>query len=236
MAAPLVRALVFDVFGTLYDWRSSIARALAVFGKERGIACDWNAFVDEWRAAYRPALDRVRAGRRPWANLDALHAESFDALADRFGLPRLDEWDRDWCVKRWHALDPWPDVRDGLARLRSRYVLGTLSNGNVSLLVDLARASDVRFDAILSAELFGHYKPDPETYRGAAALLGLQPDELMLVAAHNDDLLAASREGLRTAFVPRPSEYRVPHPDDVAAAAEVDVSAPDMHALADRLT
>lgn len=202
-----VRAVVFDVFGTLVDWRSSIATALETFGRQRGIACDWYAFVDAWRAAYAPAMDRVRHGAQPWTNLDALHATSFDELAERFALPQLTASDRAWIVRRWHELEPWPDVRAGLERLRESAIVGTLSNGNVALQVDLARYARLRFDVQFSSEHFRHYKPDAQTYLGAAELLALEPHELALAAAHNGDLQAAASHGLRTIFIPRPSEH-----------------------------
>jgi 2-haloacid dehalogenase len=230
---PRVRALLFDVFGTLVDWRTSIIAAATAFGAERGIVCDWAALVDAWRAAYRPAMDRVRTGELPWRNLDALHAASFAELAERFGIAAaLSPEDRAWFVRRWHALEPWPDTRTGLLRLRERHVLATLSNGNVALLVELARHADLRFDAILSAELFEHYKPDPQTYAGAVALLGCEPHEAMLVAAHNDDLQAARRAGLHTAFVARPAEYGPHQHEDFEAEPGVDVAARDLVELA----
>jgi 2-haloacid dehalogenase len=227
-----VRALLFDVFGTLVDWRTSIATQLAKFGAERGIACDWLAFVDAWRGEYLPSMAGVRSGSRPWANLDTLHGESFDRLLERFGLPEISAADRRWAVRRWHALEPWPDVPAALERLHGRYVLATLSNGNVELLVDLARYGNLRFDTILSAEIFGHYKPDPETYRGAAALLGCAPREAMLVAAHESDLRAAAANGLRTAFISRPHEYGVPPTGDLKLPEEFDIAAADLAALA----
>ncbi len=226
---------MFDVFGTLVDWRSSIVRDLEAFGARRGLGCDWAALVDAWRAAYPASLDAVRSGRRPWAVLDVLHGESFDTLAVRFGLPPFEPSERAWIVERWHALDPWPDVRTGLELLRQRHVLATLSNGNVSLLVDLARHGDLRFDTILSAELFAHYKPDPEAYLGACALLGRSPDEVMMVAAHPHDLAAARSLGLRTAFVSRPAEYGPGRNPDAVSASEVDVVAHGLDDLARQL-
>ncbi len=179
--ALAVDALLFDVFGTLVDWRTSLIEDLTGFGRERGLsAVDWAALVDAWRAAYAPALDRVRHGEAPWAPLDALHRQSFDALAARFGIAgELDEEARRWCVDRWHRLRPWPDTVAGLARLRARYVLGTLSNGNVRLLVDLCKSAPLPMDAVFSAELFRHYKPDPEVYRGAVDLLATTPERVM---------------------------------------------------------
>jgi len=234
LSAPRVRALLFDTFGTLFDWRTSLIDALGAFGERRGIACDWPALVDAWRGAYVPSMDRVRRGEIAWRNLDALHAESLDALAERFDLTLSPE-DRAWIVGRWHELESWPDVRPALERLRDTHRLAPLSNGSVALLVDLARHADLRFDTIMSAETFRHYKPDPETYLGAAALFGCAPHEAMLVAAHNDDLLAAASHGLRTAFVPRTSEYG-PHQDrDFSADDGIDVAVRDLGELADAL-
>jgi 2-haloacid dehalogenase len=230
-----VRALLFDVFGTLVDWRGSIASQLEAFGRERGIACDWYALVDAWRGEYVPSMDRVRRGERPWAALDTLHAESFDRLAERFALPTLSAIERDWIVKRWHALEPWPDVPAALERLHEHFILATLSNGNVALLVDLARHARLRFDAILSAEIFKRYKPDQETYLGAAALLNCTPPEAMLVAAHESDLRAAAAVGLRTAFVARPGECGLPPAEASALPAEFDVSVRSLDELLERL-
>jgi 2-haloacid dehalogenase len=210
MPAPRVRALFFDVFGTLFDWRTSLIRSLNAFGERTGTACDWEALVDAWRGAYVPSMARVRAR---------------ELAAD----------DRAWIVRRWHALDPWPDVAVGLARLRDRYVLSTLSNGSVALLVALARRADLRFDTILCAESFRHYKPDPETYLGAAAMLGYEPREAMLVAAHNDDLQAAASLGFRTAFVARPTEYGPHQNKDFAASDGIDIAVTDLIELADVL-
>ena len=230
-----VRALLFDVFGTLVDWRTSISRDLTAFGQERGLACDWEALVDAWRGAYAPSMDRVRREEVPWANLDALHAASLDVLWRRFALPPLAEDDRDWVVRRWHALRPWDDVVAGMDRLHGRFVLGSLSNGNVALLVDLARFARLPFDMIFCAELFRHYKPDPEVYLGAVELLGCEPHDVMLVAAHNGDLRAARALGMRTAFVARPTEYGPAQKKDLAPDADVDVAVRDLGELADRL-
>ena len=174
-------------------------------------------------------------GEPPWANLDALHRASFDALVEKFGLGSLSEADRRHCALAWHALEPWPDVRGGMGRLHARFVLAPLSNGNVSLLIDLARHAQLPFDAILSAELFRHYKPDPEVYRGAVELLGCAPAEVALVAAHNGDLQAAAACGLRTIFVARPAEYGPRQRQDFSAADGVDIAVRDLEELADKL-
>jgi 2-haloacid dehalogenase len=211
-----------------------LIRSLNAFGERTGTACDWEALVDAWRGAYVPSMARVRAGELAWRNLDELHAASLDELVDRFGLV-LGADDRAWVVRRWHALDPWPDVPAGLARLRDRYLLSTLSNGSVALLVALARRADLRFDTILCAETFRHYKPDPETYLGAAATLGCEPREAMLVAAHNDDLQAAASLGFRTAFVARPTEYGPHQNKDFAASDGIDIAVTDLIELANVL-
>ena len=231
-----LEALVFDVFGTLVDWRGSLIADLTAFGRERGVTIDWGALVDVWRAAYVPSMDRVRSGELPWTPLDALHRSSFDALCERFHVGDvLDDEVRRWCVDRWHRLRPWSDTVAGLTRLRTRFVLGTLSNGNVRLLVDLAKSAPLPMDVIFSAELFHHYKPDPRVYRGAVELLATTPERVMLVAAHNSDLLAAKACGLRTAFVARPDEYGPGHPADRSAAPGVDLDVRDLHELADQL-
>ncbi len=199
---PMPRALVFDVFGTVVDWHGSIARAV----QAAGLPVDGPAFARAWRAGYAPAMDEVRQGRLPWTTIDGLHRRIFDRLLGEQGLA-MPEPERVALNRAWHRLDPWPDVAPGLARLHARLPVATLSNGNVSLLINLARHGGMVWDAIFSAELFGHYKPDPEVYLGAARLLDLAPVELTLVAAHPDDLRAAARCGLGTALVLRPDEF-----------------------------
>jgi 2-haloacid dehalogenase len=231
-----LEAIVFDTFGTLVDWRTSLIDDVTVFGDRHGLNVDWPGFVDAWRHDYVPSMDRVRRGERPWAALDTLHGESFDVLAERFGFAgSIDADTRRWFVLRWHELRPWPDTVPGLTRLRKRWITGTLSNGSVRLLTDLARFAPLPVDVILSAELFRHYKRDPEVYRGAIELLGTTPGRVMLVAAHNDDLLAAKAEGMRTAFVARPTEYGPQQSKDLAADERVDLAVRDLNELADRL-
>lgn len=194
-------ALVFDVFGTVVDWHGSIAREV----RAAGLAVDPGAFALAWRAGYAPAMDDVRSGRLPWTPIDGLHRRILDRLLTERSLS-LEEKACTHLNLAWHRLDPWPDVVDGLRRLKARRPVATLSNGNVSLLIDLARHGGTTWDAVFSAELFGHYKPDPEVYLGAARLLGLPPQDVTLVAAHPDDLRAAARCGLGTALVLRPHE------------------------------
>ena len=203
----MIRALAFDVFGTVVDWRGSLIREGELLAKRKGVKADWAAFADAWRAGYHPAMDRVRKGDLPWTHIDRLHRMILDTLLPKFSLTGLDEGEIEDLNRAWHRLTPWPDAVPGLNRLRGRHVLATLSNGNVSLLVDMAKNAGLPWDCILSSELFGHYKPDPEVYRGAAQLLNLAPDEVMMVAAHPPDLKAAQKCGLKTAYVPRPLEY-----------------------------
>jgi 2-haloacid dehalogenase len=196
-----VRALVFDVFGTLVDWRSGVADAF----RAAGLGSDGEALADAWRARYPGILADVNEGRRAWGDFDELHLETLDAVLAAHDRAAADDVRRE-LVAAWHRLDPWPDVADGLLALRAVGLTATLSNGHIRLLADLARHGDLRFDTLLSAELFRAYKPAPEVYRGAAALLGVEPSELMLVAAHPWDLAGARAAGLRTALVDRPLE------------------------------
>jgi len=202
-----VRALTFDVFGTVVDWRGSIIREGAEWGKARGLRLDWAEFADRWRAGYGPAMDKVRKGALPWMKIDALHRSILDDLLKSFNIAGLSEEEKDHWNRVWHRLTPWPDAVAGLTRLKEKYVVSTLSNGNVALLVNMAKFARLPWDVVLSAELFHHYKPDREVYLGAADLLGCKPAEVMMVAAHAGDLEAARACGLRTAFVSRPLEY-----------------------------
>lgn len=213
-----VRALLFDVFGTVVDWRSGVIRDVTELARAKGAEVDAEAFADAWRAGYHPAMDLVRRGKLPWTKLDGLHRRTLDRLLDEFGFTGLAESEKDWLNRCWHRLDPWPDAIPGLGRLKRRFVLAAFSNGNVSLLVNMARRAGIPWDFVCSAELFRHYKPDPEFYLGAAELLSLTPPEVMLVAAHNNDLSAAAGLGLATAFVHRPGE-KGPHWQDNQAPA-----------------
>ncbi len=230
-----VKALLFDVFGTVVDWRSAVAAEVAAAARALGVTCDGYALADAWRGAYAPAMARVREGLIPWANIDALHRAALDRLLPEHGLAGLDEAGRLHLNRAWHRLPPWPDARDGLLRLKRRFIIGTLSNGNIALLVNMAKFAALPWDVVLSSELFRHYKPDPETYDGACALLGLAPREVMLVAAHNADLSAARGRGLATAFVPRRAEYGVGQTRDLVPEDAWDVIATDFADLAGRL-
>ncbi len=230
-----VRAILFDVFGTVVDWRGSLIEELGAWGAARGLAVDWPGLVDAWRGAYAPSMDRVRRGEMPWTNLDALHRASLAELAPRFGLTGQAPADMEWINLGWHRLRPWPDSVEGLVRLRRRFVLSPLSNGNVALLVDMARAQGLPWDLVLCAEVFRHYKPDPEAYLGACGLLALEPSQVMLCAAHNADLAAAQRLGLRTGFIARPTEYGPHQARDFGPDGKWDIVASDMQDFAGKM-
>lgn len=230
-----MKALAFDVFGTVVDWRGSLIREGRALGRVRDLDVDWASFADAWRTGYRPAMDRVRRGELPWMNVDALHRLILDDLLKRHAIRGLRESDKDHLNRAWHRLKPWPDSVRGLKRLKKRFLIATLSNGNVSLLANMAKRGGLPWDVILSAELFGHYKPDPETYLGAARLLGLEPSEVMMVAAHEDDLLAARKAGLHTAFVRRPEELGRGVKLGLSAERRFDLNCDDFLDLADQL-
>ncbi len=230
-----VKALAFDVFGTVVNWRTGITEEGRAFGREKGIDVDWEAFADAWRGRYQPSMSRVREGEIPWTNLDSLHRASLDALLEEFAVTGLDEREKDHLNRAWHRLPPWPDSVEGLTRLKRRYIIATLSNGNVALLVNMAKNAGLPWDAVLGAEVARHYKPQPQAYLVTAELLGLAPHECMLVAAHNDDLVAAGTLGFRTAFVPRPSEYGPDQKTDLEAEHEFDLVAASFVDLAEQL-
>ena len=235
-----IRALVFDVFGTVVDWRASIVRegeTLSAAKAWSGI--DWPAFADAWRAGYQPAMQRARSGEIAWTNVDGLHRGILDGLIPRFGLDDLDEAERDHLNRVWLRLDAWPDAVAGLTRLKSRYVVSTLSNGNIALLVNMAKRAGLPWDCVLSAEIMQHYKPDPEVYQGAARLLGVERGALLMVAAHPSDLRGAQRAGLPTALVRRPLESGAnplgAPPPDALSDDRFDVVASDFVDLARQL-
>ena len=229
------KALAFDVFGTVVDWRSSIIRELEQFGRTHGVAADWAAFADDWRAGYPPAMDRVRRGELPWTNIDGLHRMILLGLLEQMSIT-VPDGAVDHLNRAWHRLDPWPDSVEGLTRLKSRYVITTLSNGNISLLTNMAKRAGLPWDCVISAELFRHYKPDVESYLGCAELLDVAPGELMLVAAHASDLRGGKRAGLMTAHVDRPLENgRGRRRPSKIEDGEFDVMAADFGDLADQL-
>ena len=232
-AAP--KALVFDVFGTVVDWRGSILRQLRAFGEGKGIAADWEAFTDDWRRGYPAAMQRVRCGELPWTRIDDLHRMILDDLLAKYRIAGLSEGEKDHLNRVWHRLDPWPDAVEGLARLKRRFIIGTLSNGNIALLVAMAKHAGLPWDVVLSAELVQHYKPDPQAYQMPPLLLGLSPGEVMLVAAHPGDLAAAATQGLKTGYVPRPLEWGPQAKPHDVTGQRFDIIAEDFMVLAERL-
>lgn len=230
-----VEAVLFDVFGTVVDWRTGISRDLAQFGAQRGLNADWLRFTDEWRGLYQPSLEEVRSGRRPWTILDALHRESLLKLIDRHGISGLSDEDIDHMNRAWHRLTPWPDSAAGLQRLKTRYIIGPLSNGNIGLLTRMAKLAGLPWDVILGAETARAYKPLPESYLRNVELLNLEPDQVMLVAAHNNDLAAARAAGLATGFVARPTEYGPHQSKDFKAEQNWDIVTDSITGIADAL-
>jgi 2-haloacid dehalogenase len=235
MALSDVKALTFDVFGTVVNWRDSIAREARDILGPKGYAKDWHAFGDRWRARYQPAMDKVRSGARPWTRLDDLHRENLVALLEEFAIAGLDEAELDHLNRAWHRLDPWPDTVEGLTRLKRGFILATLSNGNVALMVNMAKRAGLPWDVILGAEIAHAYKPRPEAYDRAAALLDLEPAQCMMVAAHEGDLAAARGRGFRTAYVDRPLEHGPDAVRDARPARDFDIVADSFIDLADKL-
>ena len=230
----VVKALLFDVFGTLVDWRNGVAREAEAVLRPRGHALDWLALADAWRDQYQGAMEEVRSGRIPFCKLDVLHRRNLDRILPRFGLGELGEEERRALNLAWHRLDAWPDVTAGLARLRRNYLLAPLSNGNVSIMVDLARRNDFPWDAILGAEFAGDYKPKPRVYLSAADAFDLAPQGCLMVAAHSSDLAAAAALGLRTAHIARPNENG-PGRGETAPTVAVDIEANSIEDLATQL-
>ena len=232
--AVAVKALFFDVFGTLVDWRTSVAREVKAMLEPKGYKVDWLAFADAWRGEYQPGMEEVRSGKIPFSKLDVLHRRNLDRVLPRFGADKLGEADRVKLNLAWHRLDAWPDVAPGLARLKTRYWLAPLSNGNISLQVDLARRNGLPWDAILGSELAGDYKPKPRVYLAAADAFDLAPADCMMVAAHTSDLKAAAALGLRTAHIARPNEHG-PGKGEAAPKEPVDIAAASLEDLAAKL-
>jgi 2-haloacid dehalogenase len=229
-----IAALTFDVFGTVVDWRGSIARDLGDYFARRTIERDWAKFADAWRGRYQPAMERVRSGNRGFVKLDVLHLENLRQVLTEFEIAGLSESELDHVNRVWHRLDPWPDSVAGMTRLKRRYILASLSNGNVALIVNMAKRAGIPWDAVLGAETARAYKPQPEAYLRAAEMLSLAPAQCLMVAAHNADLAAAAKCGFRTAFIRRPNE--VPGKTyDLVADPGIDLDCRDLNDLADRL-
>jgi 2-haloacid dehalogenase len=230
----MVRAVLFDTFGTVVDWRSGIASAVRAFAARHALALDPEEFADAWRSRYQPSMERVRAGQRPFTSLDTLHRENLEAtLAERgpdpaaFAPGEIDELNR-----AWHFLPPWPDSVAGIAAVKRDFIVGPLSNGNTALLVDMAKAAGLAWDVVIGSDISLAYKPDPESYLGRAAVLGLEPGEVMLAAAHNADLAAARKTGLATAFIARPAEHGPGQAADLVPEAGWDISVASIPDLA----
>lgn len=232
-----IRACLFDVFGSLVDWRTSVARDLEAFARGKGITgVDWTAFAVEWRRLYQPSMEEVRSGKRAWTILDVLHRESLDQVVKTFGVRGLSAADLEHVNRAWHRLSPWPDVVEGLTRLKKKHVIAPCSNGNIALMVNLAKFGGLPWDAILGAETSRAYKPKPEAYLASCRHLDLPPASVLMVAAHNADLKAAKEQGLRTAFFPRPTEHGPGQATDLAAdPSAVDLPATDLVDLAKKL-
>jgi len=229
------KALVFDTFGTVVDWRSSVAGEVASLARTKGLKVDAEKFADAWRAGYAPSMNRVRTGELPWTKLDRLHRMMLDPLLAQFGITGLSETEIDTLNRAWHRLRPWPDAVAGLTRLKKKFIIAPLSNGNISLMTNLAKFGGLPWDCILGAELARHYKPDREVYQSAADILDLKLEEVMMVAAHSGDLRAAAEVGLKTAFVVRPLEFGAAGKPDLKPGSAVDITATDFNDLATQL-
>jgi len=230
-----VKALIFDVFGTVVDWRSSIIKHGQQFGKRYGVEADWDAFADAWRGKYRPFMDKVRHGELPWTNLDGLHRMALEDVLSEFKITGISDDAKGELNLAWHDLRPWPDSVPGLYRLKHRFIIAPMSNGNVALMTHMAKNGGLPWDCILGAELARHYKPDPKSYLTAVELLSLQPQQVMMVAAHQSDLLAAGKLGLKTGFVPRPMERGPGQTPDPTPDPSFTVVANDFMDLAEKL-
>lgn len=228
---PAVQVLAFDIFGTVVDWHGSIAREMAQLYPQ----VDGGAFALAWRAGYKPAMARVMRGEQGWTLIDDLHRQILDGILPQFGLQDLGEEARRHLNRAWHRLDPWPDSVEGLARLKRRFTICSLSNGNLGLLTHMAKRAGLPWDCVLSAEVFRAYKPDPATYLGVARVFDLKPEQVMLVAAHHDDLAGARACGLRTAYIERPLEFGAGQPKDVSPREGNDLHCTNLLALADLL-
>ncbi len=235
MSSSDIKALVFDVFGTVVDWRTSVSRQAAQFGAKHGISADWNQFADDWRAGYHTGMARVNSGEDEWKIVDQIHRERLGVILEQYGFPPIAEDELAEFNKAWHRLDGWPDATSGLNRLKSKYIIASLSNGNIALLTNMAKYANLPWDAVLSAELAGRYKTHPRAYQKTAELLGLKYDQVMLVAAHNGDLRGAINAGLKAALVTRPDEFGCSQQADLEPEPDFDYFAKDFHDLAEQL-
>jgi 2-haloacid dehalogenase len=233
-ASP-IRALTFDTYGTVVDWRSSVLAELRALGERTRRTVDWERFLADWKSVYRPAMDRINTGESPWATVDVIYRRRLEVLLAQHGLGGLGDAEVEHLSRAWWRLDPWPDAVPGLARLKRRYIISPLSNASFIGMVELARFAKLPWDCILTAENARLYKPRPEVYRMAISLLGLQPGQAMMVAAHNYDLASARAEGMATAFVPRPTEHGPGQTSDLQPEDDWDVVAKDFEDLAARL-
>jgi 2-haloacid dehalogenase len=230
-----VKALVFDVFGTVVDWHGSVAREVRGLAKEKGLRVNAVKFAKAWRAGYRPAMDRVRRGEASFEKIDVIHRAILEDVLRQFRVTALAEEEKAHLNLAWHRLKPWPDSPRGLKRLKSKFIIATLSNGNTGLLVNMAKNGGLPWDCVFSSDTFNHFKPDPEMYLGAADRLDLKPEQVMMVAAHKHDLRAAATHGLKTAFIKRPHEYGRNNNPDLASEPEFTVNAESFLDLADQL-
>jgi 2-haloacid dehalogenase len=230
-----VKALVFDVFGTVVDWHGSVAREMRGLAKSKGLRVNAVKFAKAWRAGYRPAMDRVRRGETPFEKIDVIHRAILEDVLRQFRITTLTEEEKAHLNLVWHRLKPWPDSPRGLKRLKSKFIIATLSNGNTGLLVNMAKHGGLPWDCVFSSDTFNHFKPDPEMYLGAADRLDLKPEQVMMVAAHKHDLRAAATHGLKTAFIKRPHEYGRNNNPDLASEAEFTINAESFLDFADQL-
>ena len=231
-----IKFLAFDVFGTVVDWRSSVIAEGEQLGKAKGINIDWAAFADAWRSIYRPFMDKVQSGELPWTKLDDLHRMMLDETLKKFAIESLSDDEKEHLNRVWHRLTPWPDSVPGLKRIKSRFIISPLSNGNISLLTNMAKHAGLPWDCILSAENVRRYKPDPSVYLLAPQLFDLAPEQVMMVAAHEHDLQSASKHGLRTAYVHRPLEHGPDKATAIPPKERYDIVAGDFLDLADQLS
>ncbi|MFG2139690.1 haloacid dehalogenase type II [Streptomyces sp. NPDC048650] len=227
-----MRVVLFDTFGTVVDWRSGLLETAHRLERHRGVHADWAALADAWRAEYMPSMDRVRRGELPWTALDDLHRASLPGVVDKLAIEGLTDEDLAELTLGWHHLPPWPDAVAGLESLKRRYIIGPLSNGDVAMLTDIAKHAGLPWDLVIGADLFRHYKPDPEIYLGACSLLRRAPEEVLLCAAHNEDLVHARAAGLRTAFVRRPTEHGPDQRIDLHPEQDWDLTADSITELA----